>query len=90
MQSATQDYPKNPSTLVGLTEALKGQEDRLLPCVHCGFCLPACPTYIRLGDENDSPRGRLHLMKAVVEGRMSPKSEAFQTPYRPLLGLQSL
>ena len=68
MQSARQDYPKTPSTLVGLTEALKGQEDRLLPCVHCGFCLPACPTYIRLGDENDSPRGRLHLMKAVVEG----------------------
>ena len=89
MQSARQDYPKTPSTLVGLTEALKGQEDRLLPCVHCGFCLPACPTYIRLGDENDSPRGRLHLMKAVVEGRMSPKSDAFQTHIDRCLGCRA-
>ena len=50
--------------------ALAGQEDRLMPCVHCGFCLPVCPTYRRLGDENDSPRGRLYLMRAVVEGRL--------------------
>ncbi len=37
-------------------------------CVHCGFCLQACPTYLALEDENDSPRGRLVLMRAVVEG----------------------
>lgn len=59
-----------------LTELAK-QEDKLLNCVHCGFCLPACPTYTRLGDEADSPRGRLHFMRAVVDGRLDPSSRAF-------------
>jgi len=40
-------------------------------CVHCGFCLQACPTYLALEDENDSPRGRLVLMRAAVEGRVA-------------------
>ncbi len=39
-------------------------------CVHCGFCLQACPTYLTLEDENDSPRGRLVLMRSIVEGSL--------------------
>ena len=40
----------------------------LRSCVHCGFCLPSCPTYQLLGDELDSPRGRIYLMKRLLEG----------------------
>src|SRR5256886_2239172 len=43
-------------------------QEILRACVHCGFCLPACPTYQLLGDELDSPRGRIYLMKQLLEG----------------------
>lgn len=62
MQTKLADFVKNSP---------QGQEaDAILrSCVHCGFCLATCPTYQILGDELDSPRGRIYLMKQVLEGQ---------------------
>lgn len=45
---------------------------RATDCVHCGLCLPACPTYTQNRLETDSPRGRIHLMKGLADGRIGP------------------
>ncbi|HEY7347408.1 MAG TPA: heterodisulfide reductase-related iron-sulfur binding cluster [Ktedonobacterales bacterium] len=45
--------------------------DLIRQCIHCGFCLPTCPTYAVLGVEMDSPRGRIYQMQAIADGRMS-------------------
>ncbi|HUF31313.1 MAG TPA: heterodisulfide reductase-related iron-sulfur binding cluster [Gemmatimonadaceae bacterium] len=58
----------------------------ILTCVHCGFCLPACPTYLALGDENDSPRGRILLMRAVAEGELAIDDEAVELHLDRCLG----
>jgi glycolate dehydrogenase iron-sulfur subunit len=56
-------------------------------CVHCGFCLSTCPTYVTLGREADSPRGRIFLMKEVLEGAL-PLQEAIE-PIDNCLGCQA-
>jgi glycolate oxidase iron-sulfur subunit len=54
-------------------------------CVHCGFCLPACPTYLLWGLEADSPRGRIYLMRAGLEGR-AVWNDSYQRPFDTCLG----
>lgn len=57
----------------------------LAKCVHCGFCLPTCPTYLLGGEEMDSPRGRIYLLAAGLEGRV-PFSERFVKHFDSCLG----
>ena len=59
------------TNLIALEDILIGPKpEDLARCVHCGFCLQACPTYLILGLENDSPRGRIQLARALVEDRI--------------------
>ena len=58
-------------------------------CVHCGFCLPACPTYLTLEDENDSPRGRIVLMRAITEGSLSVDDADVRTHIDRCLGCRA-
>ena len=46
---------------------IKAADDILRKCVHCGFCTATCPTYVLLGDELDGPRGRIYLIKNMLE-----------------------
>src|SRR3970040_1736088 len=55
-------------------------------CVHCGFCLQACPTYLATGDEADSPRGRIALMRALERGEIAAADAALTTHLDRCLG----
>lgn len=72
-----------------LANALTAEENKLLACIHCGLCLEACPTYVHTGDENDSPRGRIYLMRAVEEGRLSASSASFARHIDRCLGCRA-
>lgn len=55
--------------------AMRASEQVIRKCVHCGFCTATCPTYVLLGDELDSPRGRIYLMKDMLENEREPTAE---------------
>jgi glycolate oxidase iron-sulfur subunit len=58
-------------------------------CVHCGFCLQSCPTYLTLEDENDSPRGRVLLMRSALEGTLGIDDPSLETHIDRCLGCRA-
>jgi glycolate oxidase iron-sulfur subunit len=74
---------------LALQNVLAAEEQKLVACIHCGLCLEACPTYVITGDENDGPRGRLYLMRAVAEDRLANTSEAFKKHIDRCLGCRA-
>jgi glycolate oxidase iron-sulfur subunit len=84
--------PLPPDTMPGcalpgtpLAAALPG----INACVHCGFCLQACPTYLNLEDENDSPRGRIFLMRSLLEGTVAPDDPSVHRHIDQCLGCRA-
>lgn len=61
------------------------EKSLLADCVHCGFCLPACPTYVLWGEEMDSPRGRIYMMQKAAEGN-APLDQTFRAHMDNCLG----
>jgi glycolate oxidase iron-sulfur subunit len=82
MTQLTQLGPVKPSNF----DARKPPETALIDdCVHCGFCLPACPTYVLWGEEMDSPRGRIYMMKKSAQGE-APLDQRFRLHMDNCLG----
>ena len=65
-----------PGAAPAILQLDKRTYDRTLDCVHCGLCLPACPTYTQNGLEADSPRGRIYLMKGLADGKIELTDQA--------------
>src|SRR5579863_254306 len=83
-----ESQPQTPSPLPVISPPLEGPlrrhthtYDLMRQCIHCGFCLPTCPTYAVLGVEMDSPRGRIYQMQAVAEGRLAISDDFIEHMY---------
>ena len=92
---AADQHPADPGSVVTETEPASGygvfdlrrppSAERIDDCVHCGFCLPTCPTYALWGEEMDSPRGRVYLMKVGLQGEV-PLDKTFVQHFDACLG----
>ena len=69
-----------------MTAGARGGFAALDPCVHCGFCLQACPTFLATGDEPDGPRGRIELMRALERGELGADDPALALHLSRCLG----
>ncbi|MGH7603503.1 MAG: (Fe-S)-binding protein [Gemmatimonadaceae bacterium] len=82
--------PRDPMPGCALPDTpLAGVLPGINACVHCGFCLQACPTYLNLEDENDSPRGRIFLMRSLLEGTLSPEDPSVNQHIDQCLGCRA-
>jgi glycolate oxidase iron-sulfur subunit len=85
MEQLTQLKPSKPSSF----DSHHPPDTALIDdCVHCGFCLPACPTYVLWGEEMDSPRGRIYMMKKSMQGE-APLDQRFRLHMDNCLGCMS-
>src|SRR5215467_3329230 len=82
------ESPNPQTTIATITPPAQGPlrphthtYDLMRQCIHCGFCLPTCPTYALLGVEMDSPRGRIYQMQAVADGRVEISQEFVEHMY---------